>query len=191
MKPKHMRQAVSLLRNGPVTRANMHAAAELAISAAIATEAVLVEKTQHIEYLRTRLNKIQAIAADGLLDLGCDCRDCVVCHGTLRPRLSLLRPRRAPNPQGRGYLTSNRLWRPTKNARGMMETLQRSGHYLEGAALALAVRGTTDRLSVGLSYQTTKAAGACPCCGQPSIRRVLNDSGRLRLRQLQRRGIAR
>lgn len=91
-----------------------------------------------------------------------------------------------------------RLLRPSKLARGMMDTIhrteliQRQRNFneiiskLSDDARELAVRGTTDKLAGGLWLRTVKVP--CVCCGcKCRGQMVLNDKGRRRLRVLRLR----
>jgi hypothetical protein len=98
-------------------------------------------------------------------------RSRVVCEFTCK-----LKPSRSSGR--RAALTDTVLRnRHNKTARGLTRTAYRSGHKLDDTALALAVRGSSDRLAYGLLFRTErKPCGACgsKCNGA----RALNDAGR-------------
>jgi hypothetical protein len=73
---------------------------------------------------------------------------------------------------------------PNKLARGMSETIYRSGHELlsEAATLSLVVNGSTDALR-GVRYLVQRIP--CPCCGaKQNGKYKLNDYGRRKLKRL-------
>lgn len=73
--------------------------------------------------------------------------------------------------------------RPNKLAKGMTNTLYRSGHKLNADAQRLSVRGTLDRLD---SFIGISKPGLCPCCQAKTGPRVLSDMGRTRLAKQRR-----
>lgn len=84
------------------------------------------------------------------------------------------------------YTTKRGNTRPTRAAAGMMNTSDRSKHYLTGDALTLAVNGTLDTLKGGYRFLVSPAATTCSCCGQRLNKWTLNERGRLRLARLKR-----
>lgn len=75
--------------------------------------------------------------------------------------------------------------RPNKTARGASKTAERGRHKIvEGPALFLQVRGTTDRLRGVQSYRTKKP---CICCGSKDGGKwMLNNEGRRKLERMRR-----
>lgn len=78
--------------------------------------------------------------------------------------------------------------RRTRTARGMTKTLYRSAHNLDGAALFLSVRGTSDKLN-GVRFHVR--ANPCQSCGCTCRRGrlALNDNGRAKLARLRLRAL--
>ena len=76
--------------------------------------------------------------------------------------------------------------RHSKAALGMSKTRKRGHHRSTGPGLTLAVRGTLAK-SLGFGGYITRSLRICPCCNERVNKRVLNDAGRLRLKQLRKK----
>jgi hypothetical protein len=83
--------------------------------------------------------------------------------------------------------------RPNRTAAGMSKTLERKKRRrqrlgpskLSDDALALVVRGTTDKLGAAHVFRFTRKT--CECCGSKTGKLMLNDRGRERLARMRRR----
>lgn len=82
--------------------------------------------------------------------------------------------------------------RPNRTAAGMSKTLERKKRRrqrlgpskLSDDALALVVRGTTDKLGAQHMFRITRKT--CDCCGSKTGKLMLTDRGRDRLARLRR-----
>lgn len=79
------------------------------------------------------------------------------------------------------------VYRRTRTAAGMTASNARSGRSpKKDEVLSLCVRGTAGGMPGNSFNAKTVSRGTCQCCGQTVRKLALSDSGRLRLRHLQR-----